>query len=194
MKESDKDLLREWLTAAASAMILLVLLLLMVAMGGCTRRVYVPAESISIKTDTDSLTHYIRDLVMQSSQQKEKETMFIYRDRTVNTTVDENGNTIRTDTNTDTYISHDHELESENKLLTSRNDSLTRLVAVKDSLLKIKPVEVEKIVEVERKLTWWEKTRLNTWGWLMAALLLCCGWLYRKPLLSLVRRLLTKTT
>ena len=57
-----------------------------------------------------------------------------------------------------------------------------------------KPVLVQVPVEVERELTWWQKTRLNTWGWLVTALALCIGWLSRKPLLTLARRLLTKTT
>lgn len=57
-----------------------------------------------------------------------------------------------------------------------------------------KPVPVQVPVEVERELTWWQRTRLNTWGWLVTALALCIGWLSRKPLLTLARRLLRKTT
>lgn len=52
------------------------------------------------------------------------------------------------------------------------------------------PVEVPKIVE--RELTRWEKTRLNTWGWLLATFALMTGWTFRKPLIGLARRLLTK--
>lgn len=50
------------------------------------------------------------------------------------------------------------------------------------------PVPVEIPVEVERELSAWEKTRLNTWGWLATALGLCAGWFLRKPLLNLARR------
>lgn len=57
-----------------------------------------------------------------------------------------------------------------------------------------KPVPVEVPKEVERELTWWEKTRLDTWGWLATALTLCAGWICRKPIITLARRLLTKTT
>lgn len=56
-----------------------------------------------------------------------------------------------------------------------------------------KPVPVEVPKEVERELTSWQKTRLNTWGWLATALVLCIGWICRKPLITLARRLLTKT-
>lgn len=54
------------------------------------------------------------------------------------------------------------------------------------------PVPVEVQVAVERELTWWEKTRLNTWGWLATALVLCAAWTCRKPIVTLARRLLTK--
>lgn len=37
------------------------------------------------------------------------------------------------------------------------------------------PVPVEIPMEVERELTAWEKSRLNTWGWLATALGLCAG-------------------
>lgn len=58
----------------------------------------------------------------------------------------------------------------------------------------VREIPVPYPVEVERELTWWQRTRLNTWGWLVTALALCIGWLSRKPLLTLARRLLTKTT
>ncbi len=50
------------------------------------------------------------------------------------------------------------------------------------------PVPVEVPVEVERELTAWQKTRLNTWGWLATALAVCAGWFLRKPILTLARR------
>ena len=56
-----------------------------------------------------------------------------------------------------------------------------------------KPVPVEVPKEVERELTSWQKIRLNTWGWLATALVLCISWVCRKPLITLARRLLTKT-
>lgn len=55
-----------------------------------------------------------------------------------------------------------------------------------------KPVEVQVPVAVERNLTWWEQTRLQTWGWLVAALALTLAWSLRKPLVSLARRILKK--
>lgn len=57
-----------------------------------------------------------------------------------------------------------------------------------------KPVPVEVPVPVARELTWWEKTRLRTWAWIATALVICAGWNFRKPIVTLARRLLTKTT
>lgn len=68
----------------------------------------------------------------------------------------------------------------------------TDTVYVDKVIEKSVPVEVPK--EVERELTSWQKTRLDTWGWLVTAIVLCIGWVCRKTLVTLARRLLTKTT
>lgn len=56
-----------------------------------------------------------------------------------------------------------------------------------------KPVPVAVPVEIERELTEWQKIRLNTWGWIATVLILCIGWLCRKPLKIFARRLLNKS-
>lgn len=53
-----------------------------------------------------------------------------------------------------------------------------------------KPVPVEVPTPVERELTLWEQTRLTTWAWIMAALVVCVLWIIRKPLVALIRRLI----
>lgn len=55
-----------------------------------------------------------------------------------------------------------------------------------------KPVEVQVPTEVERNLTRWEKTRLNTWGWLATALVLLLVWTFRSPLLTIIGKILKK--
>lgn len=55
-----------------------------------------------------------------------------------------------------------------------------------------KPVPVYIPKAVERELTWWEKTRLKTWGWLLTALIAAGAWIGRKPILTLARRFITK--
>lgn len=53
-----------------------------------------------------------------------------------------------------------------------------------------KPVPVKVSVEVERELTWWEKTRLDTWGWIVAALVTGILWRHRKGVWGLVMNIL----
>lgn len=50
------------------------------------------------------------------------------------------------------------------------------------------PILVEVPVQVERQLSRWEKTRLDTWVWLATALAICAGWFLRKPLINLALR------
>lgn len=56
-----------------------------------------------------------------------------------------------------------------------------------------KPVPIYVPQEVERQLTTWEKTRLKTWGWIATVLALCAGWIFRKPIIALARRMISKT-
>ena len=53
-----------------------------------------------------------------------------------------------------------------------------------------KPVKVEVPVPVERKLSWWERIRLNTWAWMAIAVVVCAVWIFRRPLTTLARSLL----
>lgn len=40
--------------------------------------------------------------------------------------------------------------------------------------------------EVEKPLTWWQKARLGAFWWLLAGLVGCLAWIFRKPLLKLM--------
>ena len=40
--------------------------------------------------------------------------------------------------------------------------------------------------EVEKPLTWWQKTRLGAFWWLLGGLVACLAWIFRKPLLKLM--------
>ena len=126
MKNLDKELLREWLTAAASAIMLLVLLMLMVAMGGCTRKVYVPLESNTTHTDTLIQTRWLTDY------KADKDSVFILI----------KGDTIYVD-----------RIKWRTRYV-NRGDTV--YIAKTDTVTKEIPVEVEKRVEVERKRRWWE--------------------------------------
>lgn len=126
MKNLDKELLREWLTAAASAILLLVLLMLMVAMGSCTRKVYVPLESNTAHTDTLIQTRWLTDI------KADKDSVFVLI----------KGDTIYVD-----------RIKWRTRYV---NRSDTVYIAKTDTVTKEIPVEVEKRVEVERERRWWE--------------------------------------
>lgn len=53
-----------------------------------------------------------------------------------------------------------------------------------------KPAPVKVPVEVQRELTPWQKARLGSWGWLALYLVLSIGWICRKPIATVARRLL----
>ena len=44
-----------------------------------------------------------------------------------------------------------------------------------------------KIVKVEKPLSWWQKARIGAFWWLCGALVLALLWIFRKPLLSLLK-------
>lgn len=56
-----------------------------------------------------------------------------------------------------------------------------------------KPYPVEVPVEVEKKLTWWQRTRLNTWWWITAVLAICVAWIFRKPFFTILRKIVLPT-
>ena len=56
-------------------------------------------------------------------------------------------------------------------------------VAVHDTLT------VARTKEVEKKLTAWQAFRLRSFGWLLVSLVLALAWIFRKPLLALLKRI-----
>lgn len=63
-----------------------------------------------------------------------------------------------------------------------------RTIYIDSVATRTQVVEVEK--PVERKLTPWQRTRLNTWPYLAAAVLLAAAWAGRKPIARIARSLL----
>jgi len=41
---------------------------------------------------------------------------------------------------------------------------------------------------VEKKLSWWQKCRIGAFWWLLGGLVACLVWIFRKPLLSLLKK------
>jgi hypothetical protein len=57
-------------------------------------------------------------------------------------------------------------------------------VAVRDSVA----VESIREVGVEKSLTWWQKFRLRAFWWLLGGVALAVVWIFRKPVLSILKR------
>ena len=145
------------LTVAASPWLVLVgLVLFTIAIfcGGCSRKVYVPMERAEVRMDSDSLSRIVERLIAASSRERDKETLYVFSKETV--TKNENGDTMRHDTRT--VIDRSRELERENTLLIAENDSLRHRLENRDSVYISEPYPVPEPYEVERPLSWWQKT------------------------------------
>lgn len=59
-----------------------------------------------------------------------------------------------------------------------------------DTVLKVRvdSVAFERVkeVKVEKPLSWWQKSKIGAFWWLIGALVLCLLWIFRKPLLKLI--------
>lgn len=67
-----------------------------------------------------------------------------------------------------------HSLESKPQII-----KVPVTVHVTDTLYKEAQIE-EKIVEVEKPLSWWQKFRIEAFWWLSGAVLLLLAWTFRK--------------
>ena len=90
--------------------------------------------------------------------------------------------------NADGTLSHNLKNKPQPKPVPVKNSTDTIYI---DKFIE-KPVPVGVPVLTEKKLTSWQKIRLDTWEWLATALALCGCWICRKPLITLARRIITK--
>lgn len=58
-----------------------------------------------------------------------------------------------------------------------------------DTLVQMREVRDTAFVErkIEKPLSWWQKARIGAFWWLCGALVLALLWIFRKPLLSLLK-------
>ena len=64
-------------------------------------------------------------------------------------------------------------------------------VTVTDTLIVEKEVTTAvETKEVEKELTAWQAFRLRSFGWLLVSLVLALAWIFRKPLLALLKRII----
>ena len=61
----------------------------------------------------------------------------------------------------------------------------------RDSItVKVDSVAVERIkeVKVEKPLSFWQRLKIGSFWWLLVGLAGCLAWIFRKPILSLIRK------
>ena len=70
---------------------------------------------------------------------------------------------------------------------TIRNDSVRT-----EYKTKIKYVTLTEKKEVEKELTWWQHTCIKWFPWCLILLIIAIGYIFRKPILKITKRLLCK--
>lgn len=132
---------------------LIMLIVAGVLWAGCSRKVYVPVESVRVSTDTVRLT----ELRVDSVWQHDSVAVFV------------SGDTVRITQYRDSFRYRDRR----DTVYTARHDTVMQTEQV--------PVEVEKRVEVEKKLSLWKRIVLTT-GYVALGLLglLGIGWGFKK--------------
>lgn len=121
-------------------------------LAGCTRTVYVPMPSVSVERND----HTVNATYIEKDRSRESTREQVTSDTKV--TVNENGDTLRTDTRF-IYL-RDRETERENE----------RLRAIVDSLRSVKVDSVAVLYPVEREPSRWERTKVDYGGYAMVLL------------------------
>lgn len=141
-------------------------LLILACLAGCTRTVYVPMPSVSVERND----HTVNTADIEKERSRESTREQVTSDTKV--TVNENGDTLRTDTRF-IYL-RDRETERENE----------RLRAIVDSLRSAKVDSVPVPYPVERELSRWERTKVDYGGYAMvllgAVIAVAVAWLIKK--------------
>ncbi len=162
MTNFDKDLFTDWGKAVVSVTVAFGMLMLACLMCGCTKTQYVPMQAYhteAVKTDSTMFLSLLQTLrQIERTKQSNSDTIIInhYERAKVN----EQGDTIDYESNTDTYksTSRERELERVNETL---RDSL-RIMKARQSVVKVDSVPVPYLVE--RKLSRWEQAKMDLGG------------------------------
>lgn len=162
MTNFDKEILTEWGRATAAAAIAFILLLLMCAMCGCKSVKYVPKETVRIEyreADTTAIYNRILKFFESRNQRESKSDSLV--DRTKETVVlNVMGDTVKLTRTHYVYVSSKHEKELEQKV--SEQDSIIKDLRTQLSSVKVDSIQVP--YPVERKLTKWEKAKMDFGG------------------------------
>lgn len=167
------------------AMMITALVFICLLCGGCSRKVYVPVESVHTEyRDADTTEIFNRLLkIFESRKEKESKSDSLVDREKESIVLNTQGDTVRLTRTRYVYLSsnREKELETENKTL---RDSLSM---VNTRLESIKTDSVPSIVTVERELSRWEKVKMDFGGMaiggagvLFIALCVAVVWLIKK--------------
>lgn len=181
-----KDKVLELLMSVLGTTLLaIVLIWLLFVCGGCTRKVYIPVETVHTEyrdADTAAIYNRLFQFFESKKEQESKSDSLIDREKET-VVLNVQGDTVRLTRTQYVYVSsrREKELETENKTL---RDSLSVL---NTRLESIKTDSVPTIVPVERELSRWEKVKMDAGGFAMGGAIvffigLCIAvvWLIKK--------------
>lgn len=124
---------------------ILYITLAAIALTACTKRIYVPVESVR----TEYVVQHTRDTLTRSDSVYVREWL--------------KGDTVM--------------IEKWRERIVYRSSVAKDTLIVRDTIAYPYPVEVVKEVN---KLTWWQRVKVNAFGWLLGALALAAAWIFRK--------------
>lgn len=159
--KKDKEYRQGIISVAGLVLAMLACILIGILMQGCSpvRTRYIAATATHTTLNTDSLTWLIKTMIGSRNSEKEKETVYVFDKTTY--TVNNNGDTV--DRERDRVTDRSHEWQSEKAMYLHIIDSLRHVKSRTDSIDRPVPYPVEKIVEVEKPLAWWQSA-LIWWG------------------------------
>ena len=129
-----------------------------------THTEYIPMQTTVTSASTDSLEHYMRQLLMMQRSVRERESVSTSTSIRETVVLNENGDTTRHVTHVLEETDRSRELEIENNILRAELDSLRTVKAKVDSVDRPVPYPVEITKEVAKPLTWWQKSLMWTGG------------------------------
>lgn len=196
MKNRYKEIWAVGLGIIGNAVAVAVLALAAVMLlAGCRSR-NLPGSAPMVVTHTslqsDSLVSLMARMLVQSHRDSRKDSVVTRLVKWERVTVNNSGDTLRTDTRETISSERIICLETENSILRARIDSLSALSQRRDTIEVPVPYEVRVPVPVERELSPWERIRLRSWWVLAAGLIGVAVYRWRVPLWRALRFIFRK--
>ena len=165
-KINEAEMRNDWIARVLLgfmlAMGITMLIFFCLLSGGCSRKVYVPVETVRTEyKEADTTVIFNRFLkIFESKREKESKSDSLVDREKETVVLNVQGDTIKITRTHYVYVStnREKELESENKTL---KDSLSML---NTRLESIKTDSIPVIVPVERKLSRWEQAKMDVGG------------------------------